>query len=104
MFKIPNYSPNDPVNRFEFEAPRRHWWQLRRKFSIPMLHYVPLDIMRKARGVDKPLQLQEIAKLIGEPAAARAIARLNQPEINALERAWMEATRVSLGELAASST
>lgn len=104
MFEIPNYSPKDPLNRFQFKAPKRKLWHLRTVFSIPLLQYVPLETMRKAREADAPLQLAEIARVIGEPAAAKAIMRLNQPEIKALERAWLEASAVGLGELAASST
>ena len=104
MYKVPNFSPKDPVNRFPFEVPRRHWWQFRTSYSIPLLHFVPLDIMQKAREVDKPLQLFEICRVIGEPKAAKAIRRLNQPEIGHLERAWLEASAVGLGEFAASST
>lgn len=104
MFEIPNFSPRDPENRFEFRVPRRRWWQFRTAYSIPKLQYVPLETMRKAREADKPLQLAEICRVIGEPAAARAIHRLNQPEIAHLERAWLEASAVGLGESAASST
>lgn len=104
MFQIPNYDPRHKINRFEFKAPRRRLWHFRSVFSIPLLQYVPLETMRKARSADAPLQLAEVARVIGEPAAARAIMRLNQPEIKALERAWLEASAVGLGELAASST
>lgn len=103
MFEVPNYDPRDSVNRFEFTVPKRRWWQFRTKFSLPFLHYVPLAVMRKVKSEDKPLQLQEIAKLIGEPAAARAIDRLNLSEIGALERAWLDSSAVGLGELAAST-
>ncbi len=103
LFIVPNYDPRDDVNRFSFEVPRRHWWHFRTKFSLPFLQYVPLAVMRKAKADDKPLQLQEVAKLIGERAAARAIDRLNLNEIGALEKAWLEASAVGLGELAAST-
>lgn len=103
MFTVPNYDPKDAVNRFPFTVPRRHWWQLRTKFSLPFLQYVPLSVMRKVKADDKPLQLREVAKLIGEPAAARAIDRLNLNEIGALEKAWLDASAVGLGELAAST-
>ena len=103
MFTVPNYDPQDAVNRFQFTVPKRHWWQFRTTYSLPFLQYVPIGVMRKAKSEDKPLQLQEIAKLIGEPAAARAIDRLNQYEIGALEKAWLEASVVGLGELAAST-
>jgi len=103
MFIVPNYDPRDEINRFPFVVPRRKWWHVRTKFSIPFLQYVPLGVMRKAKDEDKPLQLQYIAALIGEPAAARAINRLNLNEIGALEKAWLEASAVGLGELAAST-
>jgi len=103
MFAVPNYDPKQPVNRFAFTVPRRHWWQLRTKFSLPYLQYVPISVMRKARSEDKPLQLAYVAKVIGENAAGRAINRLNQPEIAALERAWLNESAVGLGELVASA-
>lgn len=83
--------------------PKRHWWQFRTRFSLPFLQYVPLAVMRKVKADDKPLQLQNIADLIGEPAAARAIGRLNLNEIGALEKAWLDASAVGLGELVAST-
>lgn len=104
MFQIPNYDPRDKANRFEFKVPRRKWWQFRSTYSLPLMQFVPLNVMKKAREVDKPLQLSEIALLIEEPAAARAIWRCNQPEVKALEQAWLEASAVGLGELLASST
>lgn len=103
MFTVPNFDPRDDVNRFAFTVPKRRWWQFRTRFSLPFLQYVPLAVMRKVKAEDKPLQLQEIAHLIGEPAAARAINRLNLNEIGTLEKAWLEASAVGLGELAAST-
>ena len=103
-FQIPNYSPRDKENRFEFRVPRHRWWNLRRKYSLPLMQFVSLATMEKAKSAEKPLQLSEIARMLDEPAAARAIWRLNQPEIQALERAWLEASAVGLGELLASST
>lgn len=102
MFQIPNHDPKDRINRFFFRVPRRRIWH-RREYSIPYLHYVPLDVMREARKADKPMQMHDVCVAIGEKAAARAIGRLNQPEIRALEVAWLEGSMVTLGESAASS-
>lgn len=102
MYKIPNYDPKSSINRFPFEAPKRRWWQLRRRYSIPLLQFVPLEVMREAKKSDKPLQLVEILTLIGETASAKAVGRLNQPEIAHLEHAWLEASAVGLGESSAS--
>lgn len=102
VYKVPNLSPADRVNRFEFEVPRRHWWQFRTTFSIPFLQFVPIELIKEHRKADKPLQMTEIAKAIGEPAAARAILRLNLPELAQLEHAWLEESAVGLGELSAS--
>lgn len=101
MFQIPNYDPHSGENRFRFTLPRR-WWFHRRHYSIPYLQYVPLHVMQEARKSDAPVQLQDICKAVGERAAARAVARLNQPEIAALSQAWFEASAVSLGESVAS--
>jgi hypothetical protein len=46
--------------------------------------------------------MTEVARAIGEPAAARAILRLNLPELSQLEHAWLDASAVGLGELSAS--
>lgn len=102
MFQVPNYDPKDSVNRFAFTVPRRWPWQ-RSKFSFPFLQFVPLEVMREAKSAEKPLQLVEILNLIREPAAAKAVTRLNQPEVAALEHAWLEASAVGLGESSASS-
>lgn len=102
MFEVPNYDPKVSVNRFSFAVPRRWFWQ-RRVYSFPKLQFIPLDVMREAKKADKPLQLVEILNLIGERDAARAIGRLNQPEIRALEVAWLESAAVGLGESSASS-
>ena len=102
MFHVPNYDPQASVNRFSFTVPRRWLWQ-RRVFSFPKLQFVPLEVMKAARDADKPMQLVEILNLINEPAAAKAVTRLNQPEIAALENAWLEASVVGLGESSASS-
>lgn len=101
MFQVPNFDPKDRVNRFEFQVPRKWFWESG-KASIPFLHFIPLHVMKKARDLDKPLQLAEIATLVGERRAARLIRRLNQPEIRALEVAWLDASAVGLGESAAS--
>lgn len=101
MFAVPNYSPKSSVNRFKFAVPRRWFWQ-RRVYSFPLLQFVPLDVMREAKKADKPLQLVEILNLINERAAARAVLRLNQPEVAALEHGWLEASAVGLGESSAS--
>lgn len=102
MFQVPNYDPKASVNRFSFTVPRRWFWQ-RSVFSFPFLQFVPLEVMKAAKKADKPMQLVEILNLIQEPAAARAVTRLNQPEIAALEHAWLEASAVGLGESSASS-
>lgn len=100
MFKVPDKDPKSRSNRFFFKVPRK-WF--RATYSLPYLQFVPLGVMAEARQVDKPLQLQKIAVLLGENAAARAIGRLNQPEIRALEAAWLEGSGIDLGELIASS-
>lgn len=102
MFHVPNYDPQASVNRFSFTVPRRWFWQ-RRVFSFPFLQFVPLEVMKAAKAAEAPLQLVEILNLINEPTAAKAVGRLNQPEINALEHAWLEGSAVGLGELSASS-
>lgn len=102
MFHVPNYDPKASVNRFSFVAPRRWLWQ-RKVYSFPLLQFVPLEVMKAAKEADKPMQLAEILILIQEPAAARAVLRLNQPEIRALETAWLNASAVGLGESSASS-
>lgn len=101
MFRVPDVDPASPRNRFPFKVPRRRWWQ-RSKFSIPLVHVVPLTVMREAREVDAPEQLQRILELMGERSALQAIGLLSQPEIRALETAWLEASAPGLGELAAS--
>jgi hypothetical protein len=101
MFHVPDADPKSPRNRFPFTVPRRKWWQ-RSKFSIPLMHLVPLTVMAEARRVDAPEQLGRILELMGEPVAVEAIGRLSQPEIRALEVAWLEASAPGLGELAAS--
>lgn len=100
MFKVPDNDPKSRSNRFFFKVPRK-WF--RATYSLPYLQYVPLDVMKEARGADRPLQLQEIAVMLGETAAAKAIGRLNQHEIAALEVGWMEWSGIDLGELTASS-
>jgi hypothetical protein len=100
MFQIPDKDPKSKVNRFHFKVPRK-WF--RSTYSLPYLQFVPLDVMKQARQVDKPLQLQEIAALLGEVKAAKAIGRLNQREIAALEAGWLEGSGLDLGELIASS-
>lgn len=101
MFHVPDVDPKSPRNRFKFTVPRRKWWQ-RSQFSIPLTHVVPLTVMRQARLVDAPEQLGKILELLGETVAHEAIGRLSQPEIRALEVAWLEASAPGLGELAAS--
>lgn len=103
MFQVPNFDPKDAGNRFSFEVPRRRWWHWRTTFSVPRLHFVPLFLIREAAKADKPLQMYEVCTRLGERAAARAVARLNQPEIASLEKAWLDDSAVGLGELAASS-
>lgn len=100
MLEITNRDPKSAANRFHFRVPRR-WF--RSHYSLPFLQYVPLDVMKQARSSDKPMQLQEIAELIGEPRTAKAIGRLNQLEIAELEIGWLEESGVDLGELRASS-
>jgi hypothetical protein len=101
MFHVPDVDPKSPRNRFPFTVPRRKWWE-RSKFSIPLMHLVPLTVMAEARQVDAPEQLGRILELMGETAAVEAIGRLSQPEIRHLEVAWLEASAPGLGELAAS--
>lgn len=101
MFRVPDVDPASPQNRFKFTVPRRRWWQ-RSKFSIPLMHLVPLTVMREARQVEAPEQLGRILELMGETAAVEAVGWLSQPEIRALETAWLEASAPGLGELAAS--
>lgn len=101
MFHVPNFDPKASANRFSFTVPRRWLWQ-RKVFSFPMLQFVPLDVMVAAKTADKPLQLVEILNLIGEREAAKAVMRLNQPEIAVLEQGWLKASGVSLGESFAS--
>jgi hypothetical protein len=101
MFQITNFDPKSAENRFEFQVPRRRPWH-RPVESIPFLQYVPIAVMKRARDADKPMQLVEICELLGERRAAKAIRRLNQPEIAQLEKAWLDASVVGLGELTAS--
>ena len=101
MFHVPDVDPSSPRNRFPFTVPRRRWWQ-RSKFSIPLVHVVPLAVMREARAVDAPEQLAKILELMGEVKALEAVGRLSQPEVRALEVGWLEASTPGLGELAAS--
>jgi len=101
MFRVPDVDPKSQSNRFPFSIPRRKFWQ-RSKFSIPMVHVVPLTVMREARAADAPEQLGKILELMGESAPLEAIRSLSQPEIRALEVAWLEASAPGLGELAAS--
>lgn len=102
MYKVPSFSPEDPVNRFEFELPRRKWWHFRTKFSLPKLQYIPLEVMREAAKAPAVEQAQQIIRLLGDPATARAIGRLNQPEMGAFMNQWVQESAVGLGESTAS--
>jgi hypothetical protein len=101
MFHVPDVDPTSPRNRFSFTVPRRRWWQ-RSTISIPLVHVVPLTVMREAKAVDAPEQLAKILELMGETVSLEAVSRLSQPEIRALELGWLEASAPGLGELAAS--
>jgi len=101
MFRVPDADPKSSGNRFPFTVPRRKWWQ-RSKFSMPLMQFVPLTVMREARQVDPAEQLSRILELMGETAAVYAMGLLSQPEIRSLEIAWLEASAPGLGELAAS--
>ena len=89
MFKVPNMDPKARANRFRFQVPRRHWWESGWS-SLPFLHFVPLDVMSEARKVAPAEQLQRILELMGEDAAAKAVGRLNQPEVAVLTGRWTE--------------
>lgn len=101
MFKVPDKDPKSRSNRFFFKLPRR--WFRRSTYSLPLLRYVPLDVMAEARKVEAPLQLQRVIELLGDRALMKAVGGLNQPEIAELSAAWMEASGINLGELNASS-
>lgn len=101
LFHVPDVNPKSPRNRFKFTVPRRKWWQ-RRKFSMPLMHLIPLTVMREARQADPPEQLGRILDLMGETVAFEAIGSLSQPEVRALQVAWLEASAPGLGELVAS--
>lgn len=101
MFKVPDRDPKSRSNRFFFKVPRQRF--RRSTYSLPLLRYVPLDVMAEARKVEGPLQLQRVVELLGDKRLVKAIGGLNQPEVAELSAAWMEASGIDLGELIASS-
>lgn len=96
-FSVPEPKSADNANRFEFTLPGDD-----QVWSVPLLKYLPLELAERlmvARGT------RAFLPLFGDHRAAlgKKVRTLSLDQIDALVKAWGDASGVTVGESGASS-
>lgn len=72
------------------------------KLVLPKFANLPFGVMRKARSQGEAESMFAIVEALADPKALEVIDALSMVEIRDLFSAWMEDSKVSLGESTAS--
>lgn len=101
---------HDPAVQLEFEVPIKNGDPI--EFSVPRLHYFPLDISKQYRtwfdgqlkakkATDRACTLKLLELLV--PEHYEALSTLTDGEIAEISKIWEQESRSSLGESSPSS-
>lgn len=102
---------HDPSVQIEFEIPIKGR-QKPLSFSVPKLHFFPVDISEKykawfgaqleeKKATDRACTLKLLELLV--PSHYDTLAKLTDGELTQISKHWEEASKVGLGESSASS-
>lgn len=88
MFQVPDTKGAEAANRFEFSVGEE-------TFSVPLLKFAPVEAQIL---FDRGYNAEGLIACADTPEAAAAIRKLAADQLDALETAWVAASKVSPGE------
>lgn len=87
-FNVPASEKDNPENRFEFTIGEK-------AYSVPKLGFAPVEA---SLLFEQGFSAEGLLACSDDPEIAADLRRLNQDQLNALEAAWVKASRVAPGE------